>query len=277
MARRGTSDASPDQGLAADAAQAAILRGELERLQREVDEHVRLNAILADSAEQFISMLAHDLKNPLAAIKVNVQGLKRSIEHGRHTEPEFWIERLGRVEVAVEQTLQYISAARARVSSSAIPRRPLERETIDLVVLAKALVDQCRQMVGQHRIRMECRSRVLVGTWDPARVREALQAVLDNALKFSSDSSPITLKIERDKSGDAAVLLCKDRGIGIPARDVEHVCERFYRGENVVGRYRGAGLGLFDARAAMAANGGSLSVESAEGSGSTITMRLPLH
>jgi signal transduction histidine kinase len=276
MARRTVSDATVAEGSLPDAAQVAQLQTELDRLQREVDEHLRLNAILNDAAEQFVGTLAHDLKNPLAAIKVNIQGLKRVIDRGADMDPAHWVERLARVEVAVEQTLECIAAARARLNSSTMFNEALQRETVDLAALTRAIVDQYRQLAGEHRIRLEFRGRALVGMWDRERLRGAIQAVLENALKFSAEDSLVTVAIERHRQDGQAIMRCKDSGIGIPSRDVAHVCDRFYRGENVVGRYRGAGLGLFEARAAVVAHGGSLSIESAEGRGSTISMSLPL-
>jgi signal transduction histidine kinase len=252
----------------------SALREELERLQAELDQHVRLNAMLSDAAEQFVGSVAHDVKNPLAAIKVNVQSMKRAIERSAPFEPERWIERLGRIELAVEQTLEHIAAARARVSASASLKPTLKLAPFDLVGLVEEVAGRYRQAAGEGRLALDCRVPALPGTWDRERLAAALHAIVDNALKFSPDDTQVVLDI--DQQPGAAVVRCADRGIGIPARDVRHVCERFYRGENVVGRYRGAGLGLFEARATIQAHGGSLELDSAEKAGCTVTIRLPL-
>ncbi len=73
-----------------------------------------------------------------------------------------------------------------------------------------------------------------------------------------------------------AVLAVQDQGIGIPAADLPHVFERFYRARNVSGRTPGTGLGLAGARQIVEQHGGTIAVESREGAGSTVTIRLPL-
>ena len=85
-----------------------------------------------------------------------------------------------------------------------------------------------------------------------------------------------------DQAGEAAevgrstrLLEVQDRGIGIPARDLPHLFERFYRGENVVGRIPGTGLGLFGARQLAEQHGGRIEVQSEESQGSTFSVWLP--
>ena len=71
-------------------------------------------------------------------------------------------------------------------------------------------------------------------------------------------------------------MIVRDDGVGIPAADVAHVFDRFHRGANVVGRFAGSGLGLASARELVELHGGTISVDSEEGEGSTFVVRLPL-
>ncbi|TMF01605.1 MAG: ATP-binding protein [Chloroflexi bacterium] len=73
-----------------------------------------------------------------------------------------------------------------------------------------------------------------------------------------------------------ATIAVRDQGIGIPAADLPHVFEPFRRGENVVGRISGTGIGLASAQRIVQGHGGTLSVESEPDKGSTFTIRLPL-
>jgi signal transduction histidine kinase len=253
---------------------AAALQLELRRLRKEVADLTRANAMLSDAAEQFAGALAHDVKNPLAAIKINVQSLKRRIERGGQLEPEYCLERLGRIDAALDQTLEHIASARARLNTSGAHDAPLRREPVDLVRLVRELVDEHNTQGPSRRVQLESRAKVLAGEWDPPALRRAFGHLLDNALKFSPDASEITLVLARED--ERAVISLTDRGLGIPARDLNHVCERFYRGENVVGRFKGAGLGLFEAKTAIAQHQGRLVIDSQEGSGSTFTVHLPL-
>jgi signal transduction histidine kinase len=72
------------------------------------------------------------------------------------------------------------------------------------------------------------------------------------------------------------VLVVHDEGVGIPRDDLPHVFDRFHRGANVVGRFAGSGLGVTSARELVELHGGTISVESEEGKGSTFVVRLPL-
>jgi signal transduction histidine kinase len=72
------------------------------------------------------------------------------------------------------------------------------------------------------------------------------------------------------------MLVVRDDGVGIPGDDLPHVFDRFHRGSNVVGRFPGTGLGLASAREQVELHGGTISVKSTEGKGSTFVVRLPL-
>jgi signal transduction histidine kinase len=76
--------------------------------------------------------------------------------------------------------------------------------------------------------------------------------------------------------GAAAVLAIRDPGLGVPEADLPHIFERFRRGSNVTGRIGGTGIGLAGVRALVESHGGTISVESVEGEGSTFTVELPL-
>jgi signal transduction histidine kinase len=103
-----------------------------------------------------------------------------------------------------------------------------------------------------------------------------LDNLLGNAIKYTPDGGVITVIVVRDddETGHWAVLSVRDPGVGIPAEDVERIFERCQRAGNV-GLIRGSGVGLATARQIVAQHGGSISVESVEGGGSTFTIRLP--
>jgi signal transduction histidine kinase len=86
----------------------------------------------------------------------------------------------------------------------------------------------------------------------------------------------VTVKATDGPDGEFAQLVVRDEGVGIQQDDLPHVFDRFYRGTNVVERFAGTGLGLANARELVELHGGTISVESAEGKGSTFVVRLPL-
>ena len=189
-------------------------------------------------------------------------------------ELDFVLERLDRVDSAVDQSLELIAAARSRLSAGGGSQTPLERETLDIVALVREVLDGCKERGARRHLHLEHHAPVLAGQWNGELLRTAIGNILDNAVKFSPEGADVHVRINRDD--DSAVVEVEDQGLGIPARDVPHICERFYRAENVVGRYKGAGVGLFEARAAIARHDGSLVVKATEGSGTIISVHLPL-
>ena len=110
---------------------------------------------------------------------------------------------------------------------------------------------------------------------DPDRMRQVIDNLLSNALKYSPEGSDIDVSVNVE---DAQISTCvTDHGIGIPKDEIPQLFERFHRARNVSSRYYGGlGLGLYIARAIIEAHGGSISVQSIEGQGSTFTMKLPV-
>jgi len=252
------------------------LRAEVRRLERQLEAEQGANAKLAEATEEFVRGLAHDVKNPLAAIKLSVQGLKRALDRNSAIEPDYIRERLDRIERSLGQTLELIAAARAQGNSGPARRPPAQREVVDLVALVRAEVEEVKKAAGEKRLRLRCELPALLGTWDQQQVRRATRHLLDNAIKFSPEGQPVQITVRRLPDGPAEITV-RDHGIGIPARDLPHVSERFYRGENVLGRFKGAGIGLFEAKQAMEAHDGTLTAESSEGIGSVFIVRLPLN
>jgi signal transduction histidine kinase len=261
--------------MAGEEAGSAELREQIARLEGELAAAQRTAERLATSVEQFASELAHDLKNPLGAMRVNVQALKRSLQNGKALSPNTIIERLERLERAIDQALEHVADGRRKLDDAAAPAARLRRQRVDLASLLRRQVQDLAAEVGEQRIVLDCQCSELVGSWDPGRVGEVVAELLRNALKFSAHEGRVRVALRHDRASDVAELAVSDDGIGIPAHDLAHVCERFYRGENVVGRYKGAGLGLFEAQRCALDHGGSLIVVSQEGRGSMVTLRLP--
>src|SRR6266704_3237410 len=117
--------------------------------------------------------------------------------------------------------------------------------------------------------------------WVNTRVRKMLWVLRctrrANNTETSAGRPMLMLSATSDgPDGKFALLIVCDEGVGIPQDDVPHVFDRFHRGANVVGRFAGTGLGLSSARELVEMHGGTISVESGEGKGSTFVVRLPL-
>ncbi len=105
-----------------------------------------------------------------------------------------------------------------------------------------------------------------------------LMNLVANAIKYSPAGGEIVVEVQRQEETAAAwaVLAVRDQGLGIPAADVPHIFTRFHRATNVIGRISGTGLGLASVRQIVDRHGGSIEVMTAEGVGTTFTVRLPL-
>ena len=110
---------------------------------------------------------------------------------------------------------------------------------------------------------------------DPDRMRQVIDNLLSNAMKYSPEPSPIEVRAHVEVGHMLTSVI--DRGIGIPSDEIGRLFERFHRARNVSSRYYGGlGLGLYIAKAIVEAHNGSIGVVSEEGQGATFTIRLPL-
>ena len=228
--------------------------------------------------DQFLALISHDLRNPLATIKSLAQLLQRQLALDVDPAEVRIADRLD----AIARTATRASAILADISDIARLQmgRPLvlDLRLTDLVSLVQRVVADHQEIFEQHRIVLEIPIPSLVGWWDSARLERVVDNLVSNAIKYSPDGGDIVVALtrEEDAAGAWAVLQVRDQGIGIPANELDQVFAGFFRASNVVGRIEGTGIGLAGAHQIVTQHGGQLSVESQEGSGSTFTVRLPL-
>ena len=129
-----------------------------------------------------------------------------------------------------------------------------------------------------HPFVFEAETPSIVVPVEETRAHRVLANLLTNAIKYSPEGGPVrvTIKQSDGPDGKVAVLVVRDEGLGIPQDDLAYVFDRFHRGANVVGRFAGTGIGLASARELVELYGGTISVESEEGKGSTFVVSLPL-
>jgi signal transduction histidine kinase len=150
----------------------------------------------------------------------------------------------------------------------------LERTPTDLISLARQLATVHQSASEKHTIVVDASVSELVGLWDERRLQRVLDNLLSNAIKYSPEGGEIRVGV--DRQAQSAVLTVRDHGIGIPEADQPHVFERFRRGANVLGRIDGTGIGLAAAVQIVQEHAGAIELQSQEGQGTLVTMRLPL-
>jgi len=154
----------------------------------------------------------------------------------------------------------------------------LQRQATDLVTLTQRAAADLQDSLADHSILVATESPTLIGTWDAARLERVIGNLLSNAVKYNRAGGSVSVSLaRREHSGESwAVLTVADQGIGIPVADLPHIFERFHRGRNVIGRIPGTGIGLHGSRQIIEQHGGTMTLESQEGHGTTVTIRLPI-
>ena len=223
--------------------------------------------------EEFLSALAHDLKNPLTTVRGQTQLLLRRLQRGEPPDSERLTTSLEGVDSAAARMARLIDELSDVMRLRAGQEIELQRKAIDLVALARQAIEEHSRVTERHTIHLESDAAELIGIWDGPRLERVLANLLGNAIKYSPAGGEITVRIARE--GDAALLSVADRGVGIPTADQGLIFERFRRAGNVE-RFAGSGIGLAGAKRIVELHGGTIAVASAEGVGSTFTVRLPI-
>jgi PAS domain S-box-containing protein len=235
----------------------------------------RVRAMEADYAlrlrDEFISVAAHELRTPLAALNLKVQGLQAILNRmapaaspvvsARLDDAVRQIERLSEL---VERLLDVSRLVRGRLVT--------EPEETDLAALVREVMADFREPALQAGSRLRFRSSgPVVGMWDKARIEQVVINLISNAIKYGV-GKPIDLKVEGSES--SARLVVSDRGIGIEPADIYRIFDRFERAAPAQ-HYGGLGIGLYIAQKIIEAHGGSIRVSSVVGRGSTFVVDLP--
>jgi signal transduction histidine kinase len=225
--------------------------------------------------DELLSVVSHDLKNPLATIKGYAQLLRRRIARIDSPESARLLDGLNKIDGATtrmsEQIAELLDTARLHASQPL----DMDRQPIDLVELIQQVTAEHQQTTQQHTIQLTSAVEQLIGSYDMARVERVFANLLRNAIKYSPQGGEIAVELTHEPSGWAVVVV-RDQGIGIPADDLPRIFERFHRAGNVAGQIQGTGIGLSSAHQIVEQHGGTISVVSEEGVGSTFTVRLPL-
>jgi signal transduction histidine kinase len=236
-----------------------------------IDEAARVRAHeeAARLKDDFISAAAHDLKTPLTTLVAQAQFLERRAE----IQPAAPADLPGLRRI-VREARRLSALVLELLDASRLEQGKLvgEREPVDLVELAH---DVARRDSYQGRRIVVSADAPVVGSFDPRRIGQVLENLVENAVKYSPDESEVQVDVGQ-RDGEAFVDVT-DLGIGIPATDLPQIFDRFHRASNVDDRrFAGMGLGLFICKGIVEQHGGRIWVESRVGTGSTFHVVLPL-
>jgi PAS domain S-box-containing protein len=221
--------------------------------------------------DELISLVSHDLKSPLTTLALGISFLEEDADAAGRAVLKKMARQTERMNSMIDELVD------AALLHSGMPIGLVLRET-DLVSLVRAVVEELQEGAPLHRLEVQAARGSLVGMWDPQRLDRVVNNLLSNAVKYSPEGGRVEIDLELTREGDTiwALLRVTDEGIGIGPSDQERVFEWYSRGENALRtEIPGTGIGLAGSRDIVVQHGGSISVESEPGKGSTFTVRLP--
>ena len=228
---------------------------------------------VARMKDDMLSIVSHELRTPLTPIKGSAQLLRRRWDR-------MPVEQREQMLYTIEQRADHLARLVedlllvGQMSSSKRAHVRVEAAVVDVVQLAQAAVSQLDDEHPEHRVVLSSPESLRLIT-DPMRLRQIIDNLVTNACKFSPASSIVQVSLAT--SDRWAYLRVIDHGRGIPAEDLERVFERFERVEDPLNMTTsGAGLGLYIVRSLATGLGGHVKISSVLGSGTTVTVMLPL-
>ncbi|UQA56680.1 ATP-binding protein [Polyangium aurulentum] len=243
---------------------------------RRAAELSRLNAELSAAVrarDEFLSMASHELRTPIATLKLTMQSVLRMAQKAPERFSYEWaVPRLETAMRQVERTGQLIDYL-LDISRIRSGRLTLEIEDVDLGEVVRRVAERFADPLAVSGSTLSISIGTdMVGRWDAARLDQVLTNLLANAIKYGA-GNPI--EIEAARQGSHVYLSVRDHGIGIAPEEQERIFERFERAVGTI-HYGGFGLGLWIVRQFIEQMGGHVTVQSAVGQGATFTVELPL-
>jgi signal transduction histidine kinase/CHASE3 domain sensor protein len=260
-----------DLPLAELLAERAALAIENSKLYTEQVEARRKVEDLSRLKDEFLSIASHELRTPVTSIKGYTQLAKTLIRENDLTTSEEYLDiALDQIDRMSRLILELLDVSRIETG-----RLEIRREPIQWATFVRDVVHRHHTAVSDRRFHVNEPDDSKVVQGDRDRLEQVLGNLLENAVKYSPDGSEILVNVEnRDETVVTSVC---DRGIGIPADELGQVFERFHRGRHVSStNYGGLGLGLYITKQIVERHGGSIWVESREGSGTSFYFSLPV-
>jgi PAS domain S-box-containing protein len=233
----------------------------------------RLGLEVARSKSDFLTLVGHEVRTPLTSISSFIEmlmdetGPPASAEDLRHLMRGIARNTASLCDIVDE----LLDLAGLELGHQALNERP-----IDLAEIARQALNDAQPDAGRNHITLTARiTENLVTVGDPARLRQALNHLLSNALKYSRGGDLVRLALDHDDH--FITVTVTDTGLGIPPDEYDHLFERFYRASNV--RHHGiagTGLGLPLVRAIVEAHHGTVTLGDPATPGTTVTVRIPV-
>jgi signal transduction histidine kinase len=238
----------------------------------ELLEKNKLLTQVEELKNNFISMMSHDLKTPLARI----QGMADIIARDKKVElSNEQNEAVKTIQQSSEELVQFISSILnfSRIESQGVR---LNIKSKDINTIVEEVIQKYEFMAGQKRIEFIKELEPLFSLrMDPELIKQVVSNLVENAVKYSSEGSRVIIKTE--ENSENVILKVIDEGMGIPDDEIANIFMKFFRSKNAkVSPIKGSGLGLYLAKYFVELHKGKISALSEVGKGSTFVVELPL-
>jgi two-component system, OmpR family, phosphate regulon sensor histidine kinase PhoR len=239
---------------------------------QDLTELTRLERVRRD----FVTNISHELRTPIASIKLMVETLHAIVEEDPSAAQNF----LSRIDTELDGLTNLVRELLelSRIESGQIK---LNFRSIDLQNLLQQSADRLRSQAERSGLNLVVQLNGSIdyplGFGDQDRLMQVLINLIHNAIKFTPVGGTITLSHERDSSGGFFIVRVKDTGVGIPPDDLERIFERFYKvDKSRASAETGTGLGLAIAKHIIQAHNGTIWAESEFGQGSTFSFTVSI-
>ena len=223
--------------------------------------------VLFTSQQRFLADVSHDLRTPLTVVKGNVDLMRRM--------KQFDAEALTSIDQEAGRLTRLVGGL-LLLAQAESGKLPLTFRPVELDILITEVFQEMRVIAGDKvRVYLNEIDQMLVNG-DRDRLKQVLINLVANEIQYTPQNGDVFLSLA--KVGNQARIVCRDTGPGIPAEDLPHIFERFYRAEKsrTRGKSTGFGLGLSITKWIVEHHGGRIEVTSKEGRGTTFAIWLPL-
>jgi heavy metal sensor kinase len=222
-----------------------------------------------DQQKQFTADASHELRTPIAVLVSEAQtalARKRSPEEYRET-----------IEACLDtaQQMRRLTESLLELARFDAGQEKIEHAPIDLAEITRASVALVQPLAAERGVQIRCDLSPVGVSGDGVRVGQVITNLLTNAIRYNKPQGQVHVRTHAEQ--DRGVLTMTDTGQGIPAEDLPHIFERFYRADKSRSGAQGrTGLGLAICKAIVDAHGGHIEVTSEPGAGATFIVRLPI-
>ena len=246
--------------------------GEMRELARAFNSMSEKLETLDQSRNSFVSNASHELKTPLATMKIMIESLIYQPDMDRDLRTEFMTDinkEIDRLSTIVSDLLTLV-----QMDSQSVK---LSRENVSIAALCKETAHRLEPIAQQKN------QKILLTLGDPcdlyadkSKLNQVIYNLMENAVKYTQAGGQV--KVTLVKEGRDAILTVSDNGPGIAKENLPHIFDRFYRVDKARSRESGGtGLGLSIVHQLVLLHGGAIRVESEEGKGTSFIVEIPLH